>query len=251
MSSGFANLLQQEVFRLSDEKSKGGITMGRCLVTVFFAVMVFSLSLAPTATGAGGDAFTGRKLFVTHCFLCHGVEGKGDGPLASKLMIPPTDLTARSIIAEKNDAQLVAIIDGTQHHAPAATSMPKWGRVLSVYQVRKLVAYLRFLSESPNPLIGNPDAGAEIYERYCTACHGITGSGHGMMTNLLPIKPIDHTNAQKMDKISNEKLIETITDGKGTMPAWEDILTESEIKDLVSYIRLLSGFWVTKDPLLE
>ena len=177
------------------------------------------------------------------------MNGKGDGPLVDKLKVPPTDLTESSIIY---DAQLFARIDGTQKfHQHATSDMPKWGRVLSAYEIRTLVAYLRFLNYSSNPIIGSPDVGAKIYERYCTSCHGISGRGNGMMVRLLPIMPIDHTDAQKMDKITNEKLIKIITEGKGMMPGWNNILTESEINGLVSYIRLLSGQWVTNDPFLK
>ncbi len=31
----------------------------------------------------------GQELFATHCSSCHGVKGKGDGPLAAALDTPP------------------------------------------------------------------------------------------------------------------------------------------------------------------
>ena len=36
----------------------------------------------------------GSALYPQHCAACHGADGRGDGPLASKLPIPPADLTA-------------------------------------------------------------------------------------------------------------------------------------------------------------
>ena len=43
-----------------------------------------------------GYAFsiTGQQLFEEHCAGCHGVDGKGEGTLASHQQKPPADLTA-------------------------------------------------------------------------------------------------------------------------------------------------------------
>ncbi len=35
----------------------------------------------------------GKELYATNCTSCHGEKGEGDGPLASTLPVPPTDLT--------------------------------------------------------------------------------------------------------------------------------------------------------------
>jgi len=37
-------------------------------------------------------AYEGRGLYVSHCQLCHGTRGKGDGPLAKAMKISPADL---------------------------------------------------------------------------------------------------------------------------------------------------------------
>jgi putative copper export protein/mono/diheme cytochrome c family protein len=36
----------------------------------------------------------GAELFPDHCAACHGMEGRGDGPQAKSLPVPPADLTA-------------------------------------------------------------------------------------------------------------------------------------------------------------
>ncbi|MFQ5850155.1 MAG: c-type cytochrome [Candidatus Binatia bacterium] len=45
----------------------------------------------------------GRRLFMLYCALCHGAEGKGDGPVAEKLSAS-TDLS--SILGERTDGAL-------------------------------------------------------------------------------------------------------------------------------------------------
>lgn len=35
----------------------------------------------------------GKELYAVNCAACHGQEGRGDGPVAATLPVPPTDLT--------------------------------------------------------------------------------------------------------------------------------------------------------------
>lgn len=77
------------------------------------------------------DVPPGKGSFDRYCASCHGVDGKGDGPLANLLNQKPTDLT---LLAKKNNgnfpAQRVArIIDGREEiaiHGPR--DMPVWGQ---------------------------------------------------------------------------------------------------------------------------
>jgi mono/diheme cytochrome c family protein len=57
------------------------------------------------------------------------------------------------------------------------------------------------------------------------------------------ITPMDHTNPNETNTMSNAEIVESILDGKGRyMPAWRGILSEDEVEALVSYIRLLSHY---------
>ena len=37
---------------------------------------------------------SGAQMFKEYCAVCHGPGGKGDGPAATELKVPPPDLTA-------------------------------------------------------------------------------------------------------------------------------------------------------------
>jgi len=39
---------------------------------------------------------SGEEMYKTYCAVCHGTDGKGGGPAASALKVPPTDLTQLS-----------------------------------------------------------------------------------------------------------------------------------------------------------
>lgn len=74
----------------------------------------------------------GSSLFKTYCATCHGVDARGDGPLADQLRARPPDLT---LFARRNkdafDKEKVRrIVDGRDpvkgHGGP---DMPVWGDV--------------------------------------------------------------------------------------------------------------------------
>jgi hypothetical protein len=72
----------------------------------------------------------GRSTYRSYCATCHGRKGKGDGPLAEHLRIPPTNVTT---IMQRNDGkfpfdEIVKIIDGRQAvRAHGSPDMPVWG----------------------------------------------------------------------------------------------------------------------------
>lgn len=51
----------------------------------------------------------GRKYFETNCMVCHGVGGRGDGPVASKMLLKPPPLVSVKLKAFK-DGRIFHII---------------------------------------------------------------------------------------------------------------------------------------------
>ena len=201
----------------------------------------------PAVFASPPPAYEGRKLYVSHCLLCHGAGGKGDGPLAKAMEINITDLT--TTVRSRSDTILTKIITGQgrqtitgrDRHNLLSDAMPEWKDIFSKYQLKSLIAYLRFMSSSKHKLMGDPKAGMQIYQKYCQVCHGVEGDGDGIMTNLMGITPMDHTNPNETRPLSNSDIVKSILDGKGRfMPAWRGILSQDDAEALVSYIRLLS-----------
>ena len=54
---------------------------------------------APTQQYAAPSVARGAPLYAANCAVCHGTEGRGDGPLAKSLPIPPADLTEPHLFA--------------------------------------------------------------------------------------------------------------------------------------------------------
>jgi hypothetical protein len=74
----------------------------------------------------------GKREYNSNCAVCHGDEGKGDGPYAVVIQtIPMPNLTE---LAKKNNgvfpfARVYEVIDGTQVvKAHGTTLMPIWGK---------------------------------------------------------------------------------------------------------------------------
>jgi hypothetical protein len=76
----------------------------------------------------------GSAIYLEHCATCHGVGGKGDGPVASALKVPPPDLTTISRRAGEKfpSARVLRIITyGENISAHGNQAMPVWGAVFS------------------------------------------------------------------------------------------------------------------------
>ena len=208
----------------------------------FIIVTLFGLLCSSNVMADFSKSFEGYEVFNKYCFICHGEKGKGDGPLAKKIGTPPANLTDNNRLGKRTDKELIRIVEGTSPHGTVSAEMPPWRIAISRSQVQSLVSYIRYLHRGKNDLPGNPGSGKKVYDNYCIQCHGSYGEGDGVLTRVFPMKPADHTNAERMDKITNKKLREIIAKGgagSSLMPGWAKILSKDEINDVMSYIRLI------------
>ncbi|NOY63206.1 MAG: cytochrome c [Gammaproteobacteria bacterium] len=78
---------------------------------------------------------------------------------------------------------------------------------------------------------GNPGEGAKKYNRYCTGCHGSGGRG------AIPGVP-DFTRGEGLLQ-SDIGLLSVLKAGKGMMPAFMGRMNETEMLDVIAYLRTL------------
>ena len=218
----------------------------RCFVQLLL-ILCGLISASPASAIDPTTAYEGQRLFVSHCQLCHGPDGKGDGPLAKNLDLNVIDLTVTMRTRSETELRTIisgaggSIVTGRDWHNILVDAMPDWGEVFTDAQIDGLIAYMRFLASAEHELLGDPEKGALLYQKYCAVCHGEEGRGDGAMTKLIDLEPADHTNALKMNRLSNQELIAFILKGNGKyMPGWAGILDQEEIEALVSFVRLLS-----------
>jgi mono/diheme cytochrome c family protein len=114
------------------------------------------LALATAVAGAEGEADPvladmGASEYATYCAACHGLDARGDGPVAKALEKPPADLTR--IAARRGgvfpSGEVARIIDGrfdVTAHGPR--EMPVWGE--------------RFTEGIPEPGLGDEVARGRV-----------------------------------------------------------------------------------------
>jgi len=96
------------------------------------------------------------------------------------------------------------------------------------------------------PTPADIEAGKAVYFRKCVWCHGPDGSGNGASTKRLPTKPrnfnqgtfkIRHTASGELP--TDEDLFLTVANGLpgSAMPPWQGILTDTEIKQVISFVK--------------
>jgi mono/diheme cytochrome c family protein len=110
--------------------------------------------LAASSATAAGDAEAGKATFTMVCVSCHGVSGKGDGPVGAMLTPPPRDFSKAEFKFDTNgdgtpgtDADLKAVISqgaGAFGGSPLMAPNP----TLSDADLDNLIAFVRSLKAS-------------------------------------------------------------------------------------------------------
>jgi mono/diheme cytochrome c family protein len=107
-------------------------------------------SKAPEGTDSSQDnvpiGHEGESIFQTRCFVCHGREGKGDGPAAPGLGASVRDLTNLTWQESTSDETIRAVIrNGASAIGGSAAMAPNPD--LTNEQIASLVQYIRRLGE--------------------------------------------------------------------------------------------------------
>jgi len=134
----------------------GGAAAGLIVLVALAFALVWRAVAAPPSR----EIVSGRQLYVTHCVVCHGDGGRGDGPSAAGLASKPSDLTDGRLMNGLPDAFIVNIV---LHGGPAeglSPAMPPFGTYLGEGHARDIAAYLRTLATPPF----RPEAAPKLVE---------------------------------------------------------------------------------------
>jgi mono/diheme cytochrome c family protein len=94
----------------------------------------------PTTSVAGKD------LFQQYCAVCHGPDGKGNGPAAPAMKSHPTDLTqiSRNNGGKFPEERIMQVLKGDANvTAHGNQAMPVWGKVFSNMSTNLVVTQSR------------------------------------------------------------------------------------------------------------
>lgn len=177
------------------------------------------------------------KLYSQNCAACHGEDGKGGAAVA---LANPVYLA----IADN------AVLKKATSNGMPGTPMPAFaesaGGTLDTQQINTLVKGIRQW-EKPSDLAGvkippyapdlkgNPKQGAQVYQTFCSSCHGLNGVGGRKAGSV-----VDPTF---LSLVSNQNLRTVVIAGMPNLgaPDWRnDVpgkpMTDQQITDVVSWL---------------
>lgn len=191
----------------------------------------------------GTSLEAGQQLFAVNCAVCHGSFGEGGpNPALPGDIIPP--ISSSEYLKTRDDTTLRAIISQGQPNFGMSPFGAAFGGALDDNEIDAIVSYIRSWEAKPPvdfpPEIKQPTSGgialsgAEIYAQLCSQCHGQHGEGGiGPMLN----------DSQYQASRTDQDIFNTINAGQkaSAMIAWGEVLTSSQIEQLVTFIRALPG----------
>jgi mono/diheme cytochrome c family protein len=211
----------------------------------------------PPGADVRPDQAVGRLVFAKRCAICHGPDGRGNGPAAASMIPRPRDFTQglfkyKSTIRTEppTDDDLRRVVEqGLQ-----ASAMPSFRDLLSDAEIGAVVDEVKRLAgiSAPSsrvavvPRIPPDDAsigrGRALYVRLeCGGCHGPDGRKAGFMQDakdhLVPIRDLTAPWTFRGGSNPDDIWLRLTTGLAGSsMPAYVDAATPSERWDLANYL---------------
>jgi len=142
----------------------GGLAVGLIALTALASALwsragAASPSSSPREGAQRREVLNGRQLYATHCQVCHGEAGRGDGPSAGGFATKPSNLADGRLMNGLPDAFIVNII---LHGGPAerlSPGMQPFAAYLGEAQARDIAAYVRTLA---GPKLDRDNARAQV-----------------------------------------------------------------------------------------
>jgi len=206
----------------------------------------------------------GKALFTEKCLSCHGCSGNGQGPYARQTVARPANLHERIINFPGDNFHFWRVSTGVP-----GTAMPPWALSLDEETIWKIATYeMSFAQGSVRtvdggisddegdayndqthilpPIAGTQeeyDKGKQIYDLYCTQCHGTVGQADGPASINTPggyIEPEPANFTESGADFPNYgRYVWKVREGVETtnMPPWKLALSDDEIFRVIFYIQ--------------
>lgn len=159
------------------------------------------------------DASEGKKIYDAMCAECHGPDGTGVVPEARNFR----DL---DYMRGETPADFYSTVTEGRGEMPGYTdslsSDERWDVVFFVWRLSTTREVLQ--------------SGERLYGQQCSNCHGEDGSGELLGS-------ADFTDLRQMDSLAPRDLYLTLTQGRGSMPAWQSVLNQDERWAVIDYVR--------------
>jgi ubiquinol-cytochrome c reductase cytochrome c subunit len=183
-------------------------------------------SPTPPASAPGSTAYSpaevalGRRLFVSSCAACHGMNA--GGIYARGPNLHGVGALAADFYLETGRMPLTAPRQQPQRTRPAFPQR----------EIRALVAYVASLGGPPIPVVhpsqGTAGRGQQVFAQFCAGCHTIQAQG-GIVTGAV---------VPSLNQSTPTQVAEAIRIGPYVMPRWsEKEISDADIASIVRYVQ--------------
>lgn len=195
------------------------------LALLFTGVVYAALAPSPAQaqTASASDVQAGKRLFITNCSTCHGLNAQGteDAP---------------SLIGVGAAAVHFQVSTGRMPLAGSSPQAQEKPTQFSEEEIMQLSAYVASLGAGPSipseeqvdPALGDAMTGSKLFLTNCAMCHNAVGAG-GALTHGKYAPPLwDATPTQ---------IYEAMLTGPQSMPVFNNAnITPDEKRDIVTYL---------------
>ncbi len=173
----------------------------------------------------------GGAVFRTWCAQCHGSGAQGAPGFPNLL----DDAWLWGGTMDDIEMSVAYGIRNEESDDARYSEMPAFGEILEHDEITQVVQYVMSLSDAQSDDAA-AQAGEVVFADNCSVCHGEDGKGD--VTQDAP----NLTDAIWLFGGSEEDLTETVTNSRfGVMPAWENRLTDAQIRAVTAYVHQLGG----------
>jgi cytochrome c oxidase cbb3-type subunit 2 len=90
------------------------------------------------------SVMAGRDIYQASCWVCHGLEGKGNGPASEGLDPKPRNFTSPEFVIQGREDEVYQVISqGAAKAFHGSPYMVEWSSRLSPQQIRDVIAYIQ------------------------------------------------------------------------------------------------------------
>jgi mono/diheme cytochrome c family protein len=141
------------------------IKFAATLLAIVFPMMATAQTTVKSVPAPQSSPSSGKQMFREYCTPCHGESGKGNGPAAAAMKIPPANLTKLSakykgVFPDMEVAEALRAgptSSGHNSYVHGSETMPIWGPVFQALsgsdkgivelRIHNLVEYIRSIQD--------------------------------------------------------------------------------------------------------
>lgn len=223
---------------------------------LLFLSLCFGFLNTASATAVRSEAEPslkyGAEIYKGRCVLCHGNQGHGDGMLPLSIKnYPHTNLHENKYGSDLDSIRHSLIYGGSRN--AMSIEMPPWGDELTYTQINSVALFVSLMISEPekaNKLLESTTvkshasikAGRNLFNNFCSLCHGKNGEGDGKMARIIKNPPPFNLTLSRAPDTYLKDIINKGGEAMGRsprMPPWFEQLSKTEVQSVILFLKTL------------